>query len=52
MIQRQVLKALEGLGLIAFEKVTVGGRDRIKPIARYDRIVLDFDLEPKQASTQ
>ncbi len=38
------VRVLEGLGLISLKKETVRGRERFKPIALYDRIVLDFDL--------
>ncbi len=38
------VRVLEGLGLISLEKETVRGRVRFKPVALYDRIVVDFDL--------
>ncbi len=38
------VRVLESLGLISFLKETVQGRERFKPIALYDRIVVDFDL--------
>jgi predicted transcriptional regulator len=38
------VRAIEGLGLIKLEKETVHGRERLKPIALYDRIVVDFGL--------
>lgn len=41
------VRVLEGLGLIKLEKETVNGRDRLKPLALYDRIVVDFDLAQK-----
>ncbi len=44
------VKVLEGLGLISLIKETINGRDRIKPVPLYDRIVLDFDLANKKVS--
>ena len=38
------VRVLEGLGLISLQKETVHGRERFKPVALYDRIVVDFDL--------
>jgi len=38
------VKVLAGLGLISLMKETVRGRERFKPVALYDRIVVDFDL--------
>ena len=38
------VRVLEGLGLISLLKETVHGRERFKPVALYDRIVVDFDL--------
>ena len=38
------VRVLEGLGLISLLKETVQGRERFKPVALYDRIVVDFDL--------
>ncbi len=38
------VRVLEGLGLISLKRETVQGRERIKPVALFDRIVVDFDL--------
>ena len=38
------VRVLEGLGLILLEKEMVRGRERLKPVALFDRIVVDFDL--------
>jgi predicted transcriptional regulator len=44
------VRVLESLGLIELKKESVGGRERMRPIARYDRIVLDFDLAQDKVS--
>ena len=44
------VRILEGLGLIKLKKETVHGRDRLKPLALYDRIVVDFDLAQEKVS--
>lgn len=44
------IRVLEGFGLISIIKENVNGRERLKPIALYDRIVLDFDLANKNVS--
>ncbi len=41
------VRVLEGLGLISLSKETVHGRERLRPIALYDRILVDFDLADK-----
>jgi predicted transcriptional regulator len=38
------VRVLEGLGLISLVKETVQGRERFKPVALYDRILVDFNL--------
>jgi predicted transcriptional regulator len=42
------VQALKGLGLIHLQKETVNGRDRLKPVALYNRILVDFDLAKKR----
>lgn len=37
-------RALEALGLVELRKEIGEGRERLKPIALYDRIVLDFGM--------
>ncbi len=44
------VRVLEGLGLIKLRKETVQGRERLKPVALFDRIVVDFDLAQKSVS--
>lgn len=44
------VRVLAGLGLIKLRKEIVRGRERLKPIALYDRIVVDFDLAGKRVS--
>ena len=44
------VKVLEGLGLIKLKKDRVKGRERLKPVALYDRIVVDFDLANDEVS--
>jgi len=44
------VRVLEGLGLVKLEKETVHGRERLKPVALYDRIVVDFDLAKDRVS--
>ncbi len=48
-VSREV-RVLEGLGLIRLEKQSVHGRERLKPFALYDRIVVDFDLVREKVS--
>lgn len=38
------VRVLENLGLITLLRETVQGRERFKPVALFDRIVVDFDL--------
>lgn len=44
------VRVLESIGLIELVKDSSGVREKIKPVAQYDRIVLDFDLALGQAS--
>lgn len=44
------VRILEGLGLIKLLKKTVNGRERLKPVALFDRIVVDFALVAKLVS--
>lgn len=44
------VKTLESLGLIKLEKEVIQGRERRKPVALYDRIVVDFDLANDEVS--
>lgn len=44
------VRILEGLGLIKLESEFVQGRERKRPVALYDRIVVDFDLANDQVS--
>jgi predicted transcriptional regulator len=44
------VRVLEGMGLIKLSKKTVSGRERFKPVALYDRIVVDFDLARERVS--
>jgi len=44
------VRVLESLGLIKLQKKTVQGRERLKPTALYDRIIVDFDLARKRVS--
>jgi predicted transcriptional regulator len=44
------VRVLEGLGLIKLEKETVHGRERLKPVALYNRILVDFDLAKERVS--
>lgn len=44
------VRVLESLGLIKLQKKTVQGRERLKPMALYDRILVDFDLADKRVS--
>lgn len=44
------VRVLEELGLVKLEKKTVQGRERLKPRALYDRIVVDFGLAHERVS--
>lgn len=44
------VRVLEGIGLIKLQKENVHGRERSKPVALYDRIVVDFALAEEKAS--
>ena len=44
------VRVLEALGLIKLQKETVNGRERLKPVALYNRILVDFDLAKKHVS--
>ncbi len=44
------VRVLESLGLIKLQKKMVQGRERLKPTALYDRILVDFDLADKRVS--
>jgi ATP-dependent DNA helicase RecQ len=48
-ISREV-KVLEGLGLVKLVTEIANGRERLKPVALYDRIILDFDLAQDKVS--
>jgi predicted transcriptional regulator len=44
------VRVLESLGLVKLQKKTVQGRERLKPTALYDRILVDFNLAKKRVS--
>ena len=44
------VRVLEGLGLIELQKETAHGRERLKPVALYNRILVDFDLAEERVS--
>lgn len=44
------VRVLAGLGLIELQKEVAHGRERLRPMALYDRIILDLDLRKRRAS--
>jgi predicted transcriptional regulator len=44
------VRVLENLGLIELQKKVVQGRERLRPVALYDRIVVDFDLAQERGA--
>lgn len=51
--QAYVLKearVLEGLGLIELRREMSEGREKVRPVALYDRIVLDFEMAKEKVS--
>lgn len=44
------IRILESMNIIKLEKFEENGREKIKPVALYDRIVLDFDLAMEKAA--
>ncbi|MFZ4403600.1 MAG: hypothetical protein ACOYOK_05805 [Pseudobdellovibrionaceae bacterium] len=44
------VRVLESTGIIALKKAEHLGRDKIQPVALYDRIVFDFDMALKKAA--
>lgn len=44
------IRVLESMNIIRLEKFEENGREKIKPVALYDRIVLDFDLAMEKSA--
>lgn len=43
------VRVLEEIGLVEVIKESSSGREKLRPVAKYDRIILDFDLALKKA---
>lgn len=50
-VSREV-RILESMGIITLKKDEDHGREKIRPMALYDRIIFDFDLAFKKAANQ